>query len=262
NGYWAYSPGFGYAWVSAYPWGWLPFRYGHWVFVNGRGWCWAPGEWNRWHTGPRWGNALPGFRPPVRPAAAPTGTVTRAPGFGGAGVRGPVAKPDDRDRNRDNSAQAGGNRSNRRTFTNEDVQSRTPRVEVPPPAGPAQVERKPAVVDQRQQPAGGSGIHRGDESRFRGDRETVPVPPVGRAIDKAPAAVTTATAPSPPGPAKKPAAAVLSAPPSPAGAPTPPPTTVPAPAEPAAGACSAATGAASASIASASTGARATVGVA
>jgi hypothetical protein len=193
NGYWAYSPGFGYAWVSAYPWGWLPFRYGHWVFVNGRGWYWAPGEWNRWHTGPRWVNAPPSFRPPVRPTAAPTGTVTRAPGFGGAGVRGPVAKPDDRDRNRDNSAQAGGNRNNRRVLTNEDVQSRSPHSEVPPPAGPAQVERRPAVVDQRQQPEGGAGIHRGNEGRFRGDRETVAVPPVGRAIDRTPATVTTAS---------------------------------------------------------------------
>src|SRR5258708_2414900 len=43
NGYWSYSPVFGTYWVSSYPWGWMPFRYGNWVFVHGRGWCWQPG---------------------------------------------------------------------------------------------------------------------------------------------------------------------------------------------------------------------------
>ena len=52
NGYWSYSPGFGYTWVSSYPWGWMPYRYGQWVFLNGRGWCWAPGGWNRWYSRP------------------------------------------------------------------------------------------------------------------------------------------------------------------------------------------------------------------
>src|SRR5258707_10041223 len=36
NGYWNYSPDFGNYWVSAYPWGWMPFRYGNSVFVRGR----------------------------------------------------------------------------------------------------------------------------------------------------------------------------------------------------------------------------------
>ncbi len=69
NGYWSYSPTFGNYWVSAYPWGWMPFRYGSWVFVNGRGWCWQPqsGTWNRWHRSPRLVNAPPGFHPPAPP---------------------------------------------------------------------------------------------------------------------------------------------------------------------------------------------------
>jgi hypothetical protein len=69
NGYWSYSPAFGNYWVSAYPWGWMPFRYGSWVFVNGRGWCWQPqsGTWNRWHRSPRLVNAPPGFHPPAPP---------------------------------------------------------------------------------------------------------------------------------------------------------------------------------------------------
>ena len=36
-------PGIGYTWVSAYPWGWMPYRYGSWAFVPGYGWMWAPG---------------------------------------------------------------------------------------------------------------------------------------------------------------------------------------------------------------------------
>jgi hypothetical protein len=31
NGMWAYYPGAGYSFASAYPWGWVPFHYGEWV---------------------------------------------------------------------------------------------------------------------------------------------------------------------------------------------------------------------------------------
>src|SRR6202000_429840 len=41
NGYYADS-GLGATWISSYPWGWMPYRYGHWVFIAGRGWFWAP----------------------------------------------------------------------------------------------------------------------------------------------------------------------------------------------------------------------------
>jgi hypothetical protein len=44
DGAWVWYPGFGYTWVSAYPWGWLPFHYGNWIFVSNYGWCWRPGR--------------------------------------------------------------------------------------------------------------------------------------------------------------------------------------------------------------------------
>jgi hypothetical protein len=229
NGYWSYSPGFGYAWVSVYPWGWLPFRYGHWVFVSGRGWCWVPGGWNRWHTGPQWVkvNAPPGFRPPVAPTdrkvvGGTPGPATRpgTGGVGGAGLRGPVGKPSDRDRDRKDSAVvdgAGANRGAHRVLTNDDVQARFPHNELPAtqtpvpghlepkPAGPAQVERKPAIVDQHQQTEGGAAIHRSDNSRLRGDREPVSAPPVDRAQERAQkedAKATTSTTAMPPTPSQ------------------------------------------------------------
>ncbi len=41
-GAWAMYPGAGYSWVSAYPWGWLPFHSGSWQNC-GSGWGWRPG---------------------------------------------------------------------------------------------------------------------------------------------------------------------------------------------------------------------------
>ncbi len=41
-GRWTYDND--YVWVSDYPWGWAPFHYGRWVFVDGRGWSWIPGR--------------------------------------------------------------------------------------------------------------------------------------------------------------------------------------------------------------------------
>ena len=67
NGYYA-NTGLGYTWISAYPWGWMPYRFGHWIFINGRGWFWAPGRLNRVNAGPRFVNAPPGFHAPVPPA--------------------------------------------------------------------------------------------------------------------------------------------------------------------------------------------------
>jgi hypothetical protein len=42
SGHWAYDDD--YVWVSDYSWGWAPFHYGRWVFVDGRGWAWIPGR--------------------------------------------------------------------------------------------------------------------------------------------------------------------------------------------------------------------------
>jgi hypothetical protein len=46
NGIWAWYPGTGYTWVSVYPWGWAPFRYGSWQQCGAGGWGWHPG--GRW----------------------------------------------------------------------------------------------------------------------------------------------------------------------------------------------------------------------
>ena len=59
NGAWAWYPGFGYTWVSTYPWGWTPYRYGSWVFIPNYGWGWRSGGWNSWNTVP------PVYNPPV-----------------------------------------------------------------------------------------------------------------------------------------------------------------------------------------------------
>lgn len=73
NGYWSWYPGSGYMWVSGYPWGWLPYRYGSWTYVSGWGWGWAPyGNWNRWRQTPGIVNPPSGYRPPAPPAATPT----------------------------------------------------------------------------------------------------------------------------------------------------------------------------------------------
>jgi len=41
-GHWTYDDD--YTWVSDYPWGWAPFHYGRWIFIDGRGWAWVPGR--------------------------------------------------------------------------------------------------------------------------------------------------------------------------------------------------------------------------
>ncbi len=60
DGGWAFYPGFGYMWVSGYPWGWMPYNYGSWAFVPGFGWGWQPGYWSPWYGIPQVVN------PPVR----------------------------------------------------------------------------------------------------------------------------------------------------------------------------------------------------
>lgn len=69
NGAWAFWPGFGYGWVSSYPWGWTPYHYGSWVFVPGFGWAWQPGgAWMGWNTLPVVLNPPPAYAPPHAPA--------------------------------------------------------------------------------------------------------------------------------------------------------------------------------------------------
>jgi len=59
--------------ASAYPWGWMPYRYGNWMFIPGFGWMWQPGGWNNWLTVPRYtGTGVVH----VHPLVAPAGTVS------------------------------------------------------------------------------------------------------------------------------------------------------------------------------------------
>lgn len=218
NGYWAYSPGFGYTWVSAYPWGWMPYRYGRWVFIGGRGWCWAPGGWNRWYSRPRWANAPPGFRPPVPPATRPVvggspgqlhpggsvgngrpGGKSSGPGGGRLGDRdGDNRAPgNNAGGNRPDGKRPDGNQGNRRVLTNDDVQGKVPRIDVPaqnqPPAvvdADRKPGREPKIPEPKvpepkietPKPAGGAGGDRGHETgRFGGDR--APRAPVNQTND-------------------------------------------------------------------------------
>jgi hypothetical protein len=86
DGAWSWYPGYGSMFVSAYPWGWMPYRYGNWMFVPGFGWMWQPGSFSTWNVLPRTAGALPAtFRTPVAPAGI-VNTVA-------VGKGGPVSSP-------------------------------------------------------------------------------------------------------------------------------------------------------------------------
>jgi len=74
DGAWGWYPGFGYMFASAYPWGWLPYRYGNWVFIPSNGWMWQPGGWNAWLTVPSY---TPTTLVHVNPVLAPTAGTTK-----------------------------------------------------------------------------------------------------------------------------------------------------------------------------------------
>ena len=68
DGMWAFYPGMGYGWASAYPWGWLPYHYGSWMFLPSYGWAWQPGgSWNGLTNAPNVMNPPRGFQPPQAP---------------------------------------------------------------------------------------------------------------------------------------------------------------------------------------------------
>jgi hypothetical protein len=85
NGAWVYYPGFGYTWVSGYPWGWMPYYYGSWYYMPPYGWMWQPvyrgSSWGGWNGTPRVVNPPPRFKPPQPPSGSGTKTVvvTRGP---------------------------------------------------------------------------------------------------------------------------------------------------------------------------------------
>ncbi len=214
NGYWSYSPGFGYTWVSSYPWGWMPYRYGRWVFVNGRGWCWAPGGWSKWYSRPRLVNAPPGFHPPLPPADKRF--VDRDPGrnhheppppvIGGPVRRsgGPVGgRVADGDGDEHALGRSSGDRGGRRVYTNDDV-ARVPRTDNPPPQpkpdvnndhGKTDGDRNPKVVDQ---PGRRTGDHGGDFNRSRDDHQPTPEPVRRSNNESAPPPVQTERQHNPP----------------------------------------------------------------
>ena len=75
NGAWAFSPGFGYGWVSGYPWGWTPYHYGSWVYVPTYGWGWQPGgSWAGW-SAPRIVHPPSNFVLPQPPSSSGQGIV-------------------------------------------------------------------------------------------------------------------------------------------------------------------------------------------
>lgn len=75
NGAWGMMPGgYGYSWISANPWGYLPYQCGMWNWYDSFGWGWAPGMsgCNPWwggggYFGPNIGIGYGGYRPPLRP---------------------------------------------------------------------------------------------------------------------------------------------------------------------------------------------------
>jgi hypothetical protein len=81
-GGWAWYPGSGYSWVSAYPWGWAPYHYGSWQMCPGVGWAWQPGgTWRGLNNCPdphRHPHVLP---PPHPPAEVGTPAVAHANGL-------------------------------------------------------------------------------------------------------------------------------------------------------------------------------------
>ncbi len=91
DGAWMWYPGFGYSWVSAYPWGWMPYHYGSWLFVPNYGWMWRPGNtWVAWNRLPPVVNPPRQYVPPRPPtvSARPPVIVGRGPTASGFQPKG------------------------------------------------------------------------------------------------------------------------------------------------------------------------------
>jgi hypothetical protein len=166
NGYYANS-GIGTTWVSSYPWGWMPYRYGRWIFINGRGWCWAPGDWNKLNNVPRLTNAPPGFHPPIPPPNIKVAGRSQGQGGGsgqtatnGGGNNGvPLRRLANEGGTDQNSGQPVVKRSPRHVFTNDEVQTIPPRTET---------AKRPAVVDaEGKSTEGKSAEERSAEKRSK-----------------------------------------------------------------------------------------------
>jgi hypothetical protein len=87
DGVWAFYPGMGYGWASAYPWGWTPYHSGSWSFLPTYGWAWQPGNtWTGVLNRPTILNAPSGFQAPQVPTTASRSLI--AVGRGSALVAG------------------------------------------------------------------------------------------------------------------------------------------------------------------------------
>ncbi len=80
SGAWTSYPGVGPTWVSAYPWGWLPYHCGGWNYFSGFGWGWQPGGCGYggagWYPYSGVHNGPPGYRLPTRhPVRKPVQTM-------------------------------------------------------------------------------------------------------------------------------------------------------------------------------------------
>jgi len=75
NGAWAFYPGFGYSWVSGYPWGWVPYHYGSWTYLPAYGWAWQPGGTWTGLSQPRFVNPPSNFLLPKPPSSTGQGTI-------------------------------------------------------------------------------------------------------------------------------------------------------------------------------------------
>jgi hypothetical protein len=70
NGKWVWYPGWGYSWVSPYPWGWTPYHSGAWKYCPAYGWGWRPrGAFVGLLNPPK--SRIPGRYPPPRPRPRP-----------------------------------------------------------------------------------------------------------------------------------------------------------------------------------------------
>jgi FecR protein len=181
NGYWASSSAGG-IWVSSYPWGWMPYRYGRWVFINGRGWFWQPGGWSNWNNGPHIANAPPGFHPPALPAII----VNRTPRPGlpagnigsGHGITGPAGRTfSSNNENLDNPGPVSQRIRNKsvHVFTNDEVQTTPPHQETVKTGsgaidGVVNADGRSKTV-QRQR-SDGTGVQERTADRVQGDRQT------------------------------------------------------------------------------------------
>ena len=158
DGAWAFAPGWGFGWVSAYPWGWIPYHYGSWVFVPGFGWAWQPGGiWMPWYTQPTIINAPNGFKPPKPPLSGTTTVVVN---------RGPVSM-------------VAGKSGNKMVIRNNSAGLGVPRGGVTNMARVSQQVQKRGTVTQRVESSGpGVGMPRGGSPHGSSSPRSEPRPPV------------------------------------------------------------------------------------